>query len=54
MGRRLDAIHTEIIYSLEEDAGTVLAPTIAEQVDVSAGTVRNRIDQFEEAGTIRG
>lgn len=54
MGRRLDEIDKRIIYSLVEDARNVSAPMIAEQVDVSAGTIRNRIDQLEEAGIIRG
>ena len=54
MGRRLDEIDKRIIYSLQEDARNISAPMIAEQVDVSAGTIRNRIDQLEDAGIIRG
>ncbi len=36
------------------DARNTSAPMIAEDMNVSAGTVRNRIEQLEEAGVIRG
>lgn len=54
MGRRLDEIDKRIIYALANDARNVSAPMIAEEVDVSDGTIRNRIDQLEAAGIIRG
>lgn len=54
MDYRLDEIDRRIIYALMRDARTTSAPTIAEQVNVSPGTVRNRIDQLEEHGIIRG
>lgn len=54
MGRRLDEIDKHIIYALAKDARNVSAPMLAEKVDVSDGTIRNRIDQLEEAGIIRG
>ncbi len=50
----LDDIDRCILYSLQEDARNVSASTIAERVDVSARTVRNRIDRLEDAGVIRG
>jgi len=54
MGRRLDEIDKHILYVLGEDARHVSAPQIAEDVDVSAATIRNRISQLEDAGIIRG
>jgi Lrp/AsnC family leucine-responsive transcriptional regulator len=54
MARRLDEIDKRIIYALVKDARNISAPMIADEVDVSDGTIRNRIDQLEEAGIIRG
>ncbi|SEO39455.1 DNA-binding transcriptional regulator, Lrp family [Halogranum amylolyticum] len=54
MDYRLDEIDRRIIYELMCDARNTSAPTIAEQVNVSPGTVRNRIRQLEEHGIIRG
>lgn len=54
MSRRLDEIDKRILYYLVEDARGTSAPTIAEDVDVSPGTIRNRIEQLEEAGIITG
>ena len=51
---RLDEVDRQIIYALMEDARNTSAPTIAEGLDVSAGTVRNRIERLEEEGVIRG
>ena len=50
----LDDLDRCILYSLQQDARNVSASTIAERVDVSARTVRNRIDRLETAGVIRG
>jgi len=50
----LDYIDRCILYSLQEDARQMSASTIAERLDVSARTVRNRIDKLEEAGVING
>lgn len=50
----LDDVDRCILYSLQEDARNVSASTIAERLDVSARTVRNRIDRLEEAGVIQG
>jgi len=54
MDYRLDEIDRRIIYELMCDARTTSAPTIADQVNVSPGTIRNRIDQLEDHGIIRG
>lgn len=54
MGYRLDEIDRRILYYLVEDARNTSGPMIAEEVDVSPGTIRNRIDQMEAAGIIRG
>ena len=50
----LDYIDRCILYSLQEDARRMSASTIAERLDVSARTVRNRIDKLEESGVING
>ncbi len=54
MTYRLDEIDRRIIHALMEDARNTSAPMIAEGLNVSAGTVRNRIDRIEEAGIIQG
>jgi len=51
---RLDEIDRRILYRLEQDARNTTASEIAEEVDVSPGTIRNRIKQLEEKGIIRG
>ncbi len=50
----LDHVDRCILYSLQEDARRMSASTIAERLDVSARTVRNRIDRLEESGVIDG
>jgi Lrp/AsnC family leucine-responsive transcriptional regulator len=50
----LDAVDRCILYSLQEDTRKMSASTIAERLDVSARTVRNRIDQLEDSGVING
>ena len=54
MSHRLDGIDRQIIYALMDDARNTSAPMIAEDLHVSAGTVRNRIDRLEEEGIIQG
>ncbi len=54
MDYRLDDIDRRIIFELMRDARNTSAPAIAEEVNVSPGTIRNRIDQLEERGIIRG
>ncbi|QLD90306.1 AsnC family transcriptional regulator [Natronomonas salina] len=54
MTYRLDEIDRRIIYELMRDARNTSAPTIADAVNVSPGTIRNRIHQLEDHGIIRG
>ncbi|QWC18920.1 Lrp/AsnC family transcriptional regulator [Halorubrum sp. 2020YC2] len=54
MSRHLDEIDRQIVHALMSDARNTSAPMIAEDMNVSAGTVRNRIERLEEAGVIRG
>ncbi|QAU13564.1 AsnC family transcriptional regulator [Halorubrum sp. BOL3-1] len=54
MSRRLDEIDRQIVHALMADARNTSAPMIAEDMNVSAGTVRNRIERLEESGVIRG
>lgn len=54
MEYRLDEVDRRIIYRLMADARSTSAPDIAEEVNVSAGTIRNRINRLEELGVIDG
>jgi DNA-binding Lrp family transcriptional regulator len=54
VSHHLDDIDRQIIHALMSDARNTSAPMIAEDMNVSAGTVRNRIERLEEAGVIRG
>ncbi|WP_123622774.1 Lrp/AsnC family transcriptional regulator [Halorubrum sp. CSM-61] len=54
MSLQIDTIDEQILYYLTEEARHTSAPDIAEKVDVSAPTVRNRIRRLEEEGVIRG
>jgi len=54
MALQIDTIDEQILYYLTEEARHTSAPDIAEKVDVSAPTVRNRIRRLEEEGVIRG
>lgn len=54
MSYRLDEVDKRILYRLVEDARNTSAPMIAEEVNVSPGTIRNRISQLEDAGILRG
>ncbi|MFC7185383.1 Lrp/AsnC family transcriptional regulator [Halorubrum yunnanense] len=54
MSHHLDDIDRQIIHALMSDARNTSAPMIAEGMNVSAGTVRNRIERLEDAGVIRG
>lgn len=54
MSLRIDAVDEQILYYLTQEARHTSAPDIAEKVDVSAPTVRNRIRRLEEGGVIRG
>ncbi|WP_336000071.1 Lrp/AsnC family transcriptional regulator [Halorientalis halophila] len=50
----LDALDRHIVYRLQENARKTSASTIAEETNVAASTVRNRISQLEEKGVIEG
>jgi DNA-binding Lrp family transcriptional regulator len=54
MTHRLDEIDQRIIHALLSDARNTTATTIAEGLNVSDETVRNRIDRLEDAGVIQG
>ena len=54
MSDRLDEIDRHILYHLVRDARNTSAPMIAEEVNVSPGTIRNRVQLMEEAGILRG
>lgn len=54
MGRDLDEVDRSILYLLQEDARGTSAEAMADKVGVSASTIRNRIDQLEDDGIIRG
>ena len=49
----LDAVDGAILYLLQENARQSITD-IADRVNVSGNTVRNRIDRLEERGVIRG
>lgn len=51
---RIDNIDERIIHRLTEDARHTSAPDIADDVDVSAPTIRNRIRRLEDEGIIEG
>lgn len=50
----LDNIDRGILHELQLDARNRTAQEIADKVDVSASTVRNRIDELETRGVIEG
>jgi len=53
-GISLDAIDRGILYTLQRDARNTTIAELAEEVEVSASTVRNRIERMEESGVIEG
>lgn len=54
MGVRLDEIDRRVIYALMENARDTTAPDVAEVVNVSPGTIRNRINRLEDEGILVG
>lgn len=50
----LDEVDRGILYSLQRDARHTTIADIAEEVEVSASTVRNRIEDMETTGVIEG
>jgi DNA-binding Lrp family transcriptional regulator len=51
---RLDEVDKRILHALVRDARNTSAPDIAADLNVSAGTIRNRIKQLESEGVIQG
>lgn len=54
MEHRLDEVDRRILFRLMDDARDTSAPDIADEVNVSPGTIRNRIHRLEDLGVIRG
>ncbi|ADQ67102.1 Lrp/AsnC family transcriptional regulator [Halogeometricum borinquense] len=52
--RDLDSLDRRILYSLQAEARHTSSNDIAASLDVSASTVRNRIQRLESDGIIRG
>lgn len=50
----LDDVDRGILYLLQRDARRLTTEEMADQVGVSASTVRNRIEKMEDRGVIRG
>lgn len=50
----LDAIDRQILAALQGDARHRSSSDVAEQLDISASTVRSRLGKLEERGIIRG
>src|SRR6056297_2291413 len=54
MGRDLDDIDRSVLYLLQKNARNTTAQEMADTIGVSASTVRNRINQLESDGIIKG
>ena len=54
MPRELDEVDRGILFMLQREARETTAQEIADTVGVSPSTVRNRIEQLETDGIIRG
>lgn len=54
MVNRLDDIDRRVLYHLAANARDTSTPDVADEVNVSPGTIRNRIHQLEDEGIIRG
>lgn len=52
--RELDALDRRILYTLQDEARHTSSSDVAAALDVSASTVRNRIQRLEADGVIRG
>jgi Lrp/AsnC family leucine-responsive transcriptional regulator len=50
----LDSVDKAILYYLQQDARRTSSGDIAEKLDLSASTVRTRLNKLEEEGVIRG
>lgn len=54
MAHRIDEIDKRILYYLARDARNTATSDIAEEMDVTPATIRNRIEQLEQNGIVRG
>lgn len=54
MARRIDEIDKRILYYLGLDARNTATSDIADEMEVTPATIRNRIKQLEEQGILRG
>lgn len=54
MSSKLDKVDKRILYRLTQDARNITASEIAEEMNVSPGTIRNRIRELERNGIIKG
>jgi DNA-binding Lrp family transcriptional regulator len=54
MEPQMDAIDCHILFVLLEDARNTSVPEIAETLEVTPATIRNRIQALENAGIIQG
>jgi len=53
MESSIDTVDQQILYHLQQDSRTPIT-TIADKLNVSDNTVRNRIDKLETLGVIEG
>jgi len=51
---KLDSIDKRILYHLQRDARRTSSSDIAETLDLSASTVRTRLNALEDSGIVRG
>ena len=54
MVHRVDEIDKRILYCLSVDARNTTTSDIADEAEVTPATIRNRIEQLEEQGVLRG
>ena len=54
MAHRIDEVDKRILYRLAQDARNTTTSDIAEEMDVTSATIRNRIEQLEEQDILRG
>jgi len=54
MEHRVDEIDKRILYYLARDARNTVAADVADEMDVTPATIRNRIHQLEAEGILRG
>jgi DNA-binding Lrp family transcriptional regulator len=52
--RELDTLDRQILYRLQQQARATSSREIADEIDVSASTVRNRIRRLEADGVLQG